>query len=238
MQNAQDSQALFFGRRLNLLGFLRQLNLHELAKISMRYQGKITNWKDDKGFGFINPNGGGDQVFVHIKSFANQRRRPVGGEIVTYEIKVDAKGRAQAENVAFAGERTPSNISLKHHNASLILAATFLVFVASAAFFGKLPFAVFWLYLVGSALTFLAYAFDKSAARNDQWRTQESTLHLLALIGGWPGALAAQRLLRHKSKKQSFQIVFWATVVLNCSALAWLFSSSGSSALRSFLGAA
>jgi uncharacterized membrane protein YsdA (DUF1294 family)/cold shock CspA family protein len=202
MQNARDSQALFFGRGLNQLGFLRQPNPHEVVKISMRYQGKLSNWKDDKGFGFINPNGGGNQVFVHIKSFANRGRKPVGGEIVTYEIKIDAKGQAQAENVAFAGERTPSNISLKHHKTSLILAATFLVFVTSAAFFGKLPFAVLWLYLVGSALTFLAYAFDKSAARNDQWRTQESTFHLLALIGGWPGALAAQGLLRHKSKKQ------------------------------------
>jgi uncharacterized membrane protein YsdA (DUF1294 family)/cold shock CspA family protein len=204
----------------------------------MRYQGKITNWKDDKGFGFIIPNGGGNKVFVHIKSFTNRQRRPVGNEIVTYELKTDAKGRAQAESVAFVGERVPSGISPERRNTSLILAATFLVFVAASAFVGKLPFAVFWLYLVASAIAFLAYAFDKSAARNDQWRTQESTLHLFALVGGWPGALAAQRLLRHKSKKQTFQIVFWATVVLNCSALAWLFSSSGAGALRSFLGSA
>lgn len=204
----------------------------------MRYQGKITNWKDDKGFGFINPNGGGNQIFVHIKSFANRQRRPVGDEIVTYELKVDAKGRVQAENVAFVGERAPSYISPKRRITSLILAAFFLAFVAASAFVGKLPLAVLWLYLVGSAVAFLAYALDKSAARNDQWRTQESTLHLFALVGGWPGALAAQRLLRHKSKKQSFQIVFWATVVLNCSALAWFFSPSGSGMLRSFLGAA
>jgi len=204
----------------------------------MRYQGKITNWKDDRGFGFITPNGGGNQVFIHIKSFANRQRRPVGNEIVTYELKIDAKGRAQAESVAFVGERAPSDISSERRNTSLILAATFLVFVAASAFVGKLPFAVLWLYLVGSAVAFLAYAFDKSAARKDQWRTQESTLHLFALVGGWPGALAAQKLLRHKSKKQSFQIMFWATVVLNCSALAWLFSSSGAGALRSFLGAA
>jgi uncharacterized membrane protein YsdA (DUF1294 family)/cold shock CspA family protein len=203
----------------------------------MRYQGKITNWKDDKGFGFINPNGGGNQVFVHIKSFANRQRRPVGNEIVTYELKVDAKGRVQAENVAFVGERAPSNISPERSNISLILSASFLIFVAASAFVGKLPFAVLWLYLVGSTVAFFAYAFDKSAARNDQWRTQESTLHLFALVGGWPGALAAQRLLRHKSKKQSFQILFWATVALNCSALAWLFSPSGSGMLRSFLGA-
>jgi uncharacterized membrane protein YsdA (DUF1294 family) len=132
----------------------------------------------------------------------------------------------------------PSNISPERQNAPLILAASFLIFVAASAFVGKLPFAVLWLYLIGSAVAFLAYEFDKSAARNDQWRTKESTLHFFALAGGWPGALTAQKLLRHKSKKQSFQIVFWATVVLNCSALAWLFSPSGSGVLRSFLGTA
>jgi uncharacterized membrane protein YsdA (DUF1294 family) len=60
-------------------------------------------------------------------------------------------------------------------------------------------------------------------------------LHLFALAGGWPGALIAQRLLRHKTKKQSFQVVFWATVALNCGILGWLFSSSGADALRAFL---
>jgi len=204
----------------------------------MRHQGKIANWKDDKGFGFITPNGGGNQVFVHIKSFASPQRRPVGNEIVTYELKTDANGRAQAESVAFVGERAPSAISSKRRNTPLILAALFLVVVAALASVGKLPFPIFWLYLISSAVAFLAYAFDKSAARNNLWRTQESTLHIFALIGGWPGALAAQRLLRHKSKKQSFQIVFWVTVVLNCGALVWLFSSSGAGALRSLLGVA
>lgn len=107
---------------------------------------------------------------------------------------------------------------------------------AELVFAGKLPFAVLGLYLAASSIAFGAYAFDKSAARNDQWRIQESTLHLFALIGGWPGALAAQRLLRHKSKKQSFQLVFWATVVLNCGALGWLFTPSGTEALHAILG--
>ena len=206
-----------------------------LSKATMRYQGKITNWKDDKGFGFITPNGGGDQVFVHIKSFANRQRRPVGNELVTYELKADARGRAQAGSVAFVGELASPVTSPERRNISLISAAIFLVFVAASAFVGKLPFAIFWLYLIASVIAFLAYAFDKSAARNDQWRIQESTLHLFALVGGWPGALVAQKLLRHKSKKQSFQTGFWITVVLNCSALVWIFSPSGTRAARSFL---
>lgn len=202
----------------------------------MRYQGKITDWKDDQGFGFITPNGGDKQVFVHIKSFANRQRRPAGNEIVTYELRTDAKGRAQAENVAFVGDRTAGGHASRRGAVSLTLAALFLVFVAASVFSGKLPFAILALYIGASAVAFLAYALDKSAARNDRWRTQESTLHIFGLIGGWPGALAAQTLLRHKSKKRSFQVVFWATVIANCGAFGWLFTPSGSSALRSVLG--
>jgi uncharacterized membrane protein YsdA (DUF1294 family)/cold shock CspA family protein len=198
----------------------------------MRHQGKITRWKDDQGFGFITPNGGGNKVFVHVKSFRNRQRRPAEKEIVTYELKTDAKGRAQADSVAFIGERMPSTNSPGRGNASIILAAAFLILAGAAAFAGKLPFTILGLYLVASAATFIAYALDKSAARNDQRRTPENTLHLFALAGGWPGALAAQGLLRHKSSKQSFQIAFWITVILNCAALAWLFSTSGAAVLR------
>ena len=203
----------------------------------MRYQGKITDWKDDKGFGFITPNGGGQRVFIHIKSFSNREQRPVGNEFVTYELSHDTKGRPQASSIAFVGRQvTPASPS-GQANAPLVLTAAFLVFVAGSVFAGKLPIAVVWIYLVASFVAFVAYALDKSAARNDQWRTQESTLHLFALAGGWPGALAAQRLLRHKSSKQSFQFVFWVTVILNCCVLAWFFSTSGAEMLRSMLGA-
>ncbi len=204
----------------------------------MRYQGKITDWKDDKGFGFITPNGGGPRVFVHIKSFTNRQQRPVGDELVTYELGHDAKGRPQANSAAFVLKRTSSARPSRTGNVSFILTAAFLALVAGSAFSGKLPVEVAWFYLAASLAAFLAYALDKSAARSGKWRTKESTLHLIGLAGGWPGALAAQRLLRHKSRKQSFQIVFWATVILNCCALAWFFSASGSVMLRSMLGTA
>lgn len=117
-------------------------------------------------------------------------------------------------------------------NASVLLAAAFLMLAGVAAFAGKLPLVILGLYLVASAATFIAYALDKSAARNDQRRTPENTLHLLALMGGWPGALAAQGLLRHKSSKRSFQVTFRITAMLNCGALAWLLSPSGAAVLR------
>lgn len=72
-------------------------------------------------------------------------------------------------------------------------------------------------------LTFFVYGFDKHAAETGRWRTQESTLHLLSLIGGWPGAGCAQRVFRHKLRKPSFMTVYWATALAHIAALgAWV----------------
>ncbi len=70
-----------------------------------------------------------------------------------------------------------------------------------------------------SVLTFAAYAFDKAAAKAGRWRTPEQTLHLLALAGGWPGALLAQQWLRHKTSKPRFIAIFWLTLALNVGTL-------------------
>jgi len=84
------------------------------------------------------------------------------------------------------------------------------------------------LYCLLSLLTFALYAIDKQAARRGRWRTRESTLHLLALCGGWPGAWLAQRWIRHKSRKAAFQLRFWLTVLLNCAALTGVLWFAGS----------
>ena len=78
-----------------------------------------------------------------------------------------------------------------------------------------------------SVITFLVYARDKSAAKNKQWRTSESTLHLLALAGGWLGALIAQKAIRHKSIKADFQFMFFITMIMNLLGLAWLHTDAG-----------
>ena len=101
----------------------------------------------------------------------------------------------------------------------------------------NIPIQILYLYLTASTFTFLVYAKDKWAARSGRWRTKESSLHTLALIGGWPGALLAQQLLRHKSRKNAFQFAFWATVVVNCAAFAWLFTAEGGNLLRSVISA-
>lgn len=78
-----------------------------------------------------------------------------------------------------------------------------------------------------SVSAFALYGVDKRAAREGSWRVPESTLHVLGLLGGWPGALMAQRVFRHKTRKRSFRRVFWLTVVLDCLALAAWFTVSG-----------
>lgn len=80
-------------------------------------------------------------------------------------------------------------------------------------------------YLVLSAIAFLAFALDKSAAARGRRRIPERTLHGIELIGGWPGALAASAMLRHKSSKLSYRIVRALIIALHLAAwafIAWL----------------
>jgi len=103
----------------------------------------------------------------------------------------------------------------------IVIATLFLAVISGLAVRGTLPLAIPAIYLTASLVTVVAYVIDKSAARSGAWRTRERTLHLFALIGGWPGALFAQQVFRHKSQKTSFRLAVWTTVVLNCGALAW-----------------
>lgn len=115
----------------------------------------------------------------------------------------------------------------------ILTAVVFIVFVKVTVLLFAIPIQILYLYLATSALTLLLYAKDKWAAKRDAWRTPEGTLHLLSLLGGWPGALIAQQLLRHKSSKQEFQVMFWVTVVLNCGGFGWLFTAQGTEFLGS-----
>ena len=105
---------------------------------------------------------------------------------------------------------------------SIGIAILFLGVICGLVARGILPLGVLLLYVAASSAAAITYAADKSAARSGRWRIAERTLHVLALIGGWPGALIAQRVFRHKSRKPSFQIAFLVTVALNCGALLWL----------------
>ena len=99
--------------------------------------------------------------------------------------------------------------------AASLLAMSFLAVVLMLAALGKVPWLTLPVCVAMSLLTFCAYAFDKSAAMNRRFRISEQSLHLLSLAGGWPGALIAQRMFHHKSKKPGFQMVFWLIVAIH-----------------------
>ncbi len=104
---------------------------------------------------------------------------------------------------------------------ALLLTTLWLGLIAWGIWAGRLPLG----WTLGAALglnllTFAAYAIDKNAAMQRQWRIPEKHLHLLSLAGGWPGAWLAQQSLRHKSQKAEFRLAYWGTVVLHNAALA------------------
>ncbi len=200
----------------------------------MRKKGKLRSWNDQKGFGFIDAGGGSKEVFLHISAFSNRNRRPEVGQYVTYTLSADKQGRPRAANATLPGDRTRVKAKQRGGTSAVIGAGLFLIVVGLSIVLTELPLWVLGLYLAASTFTFIVYAIDKSAAKSGAWRTPESTLHWLSLIGGWPGALVAQKLLRHKSAKQSFRTVFWATVILNCATYAWLLTPTGMAKLQSW----
>jgi uncharacterized membrane protein YsdA (DUF1294 family)/cold shock CspA family protein len=196
---------------------------------NVRLVGRISEWNDDRGFGFITPHGGAERVFVHIRSLERGSRRPAQGLLVSFLPVRDAKGRTNATAVRFAGARAPvpqPTTTPAGRSARLAIAAAFAAVLAAAIAVGKAPHALGIAYGAMSLLAFAAYWKDKAAARADAWRTPEQTLHVLALLGGWPGALVAQAVLRHKSSKAEFLAAFWCTVALNVGAVGWWLSRS------------
>ena len=69
----------------------------------MRFDGKLEEWDEDRGSGFITPLRGGDPVSVHISAFHADRRRPRVGELLSFEVEAAAEGKRRAINVRRPG---------------------------------------------------------------------------------------------------------------------------------------
>ncbi len=250
----------------------------------MRVEGKVIQWDDAKGYGFIAPSAGGSKIFVHARAFGLRSRRPFVGERVSYEVGLDGQGKSRAMNVrslepkpapagpapggggthgagaagaarsgagraaggAAAGRAGPAGPraagaapaagnagSSTASNAELWLIPVFASLVLLTHLAWPLPHALWGVYMAMSLATFIVYALDKRAAKLGQWRVKENTLHGLALLCGWPGALLAQHLLRHKSAKPSFRRFFWLSTALNILLFVLVFTPLVPSLLRS-----
>ena len=191
------------------------------------HQGIVETWKGSEGFGFIQPDGGGKDYFFH-KSAVNGNKRPAVGQKVSFTVGQDSKGRMRAENVTIKGEatkleqvrgQTKGRVGLPDLGSGglaeigstrlLLFAIPFLATVLTLSW---LPLAV---YAIASAVGFAAITLDKRFAQQNMWRIPEATLHLIELAGGWPGSGAAQRLVRHKTKKMSYQVTFWVIAAVH-----------------------
>ena len=211
-------------------------------------RGTLARWIEEKGFGFIRPDDGDRDVFVHIRDFGGISRKPKVGDVVRYQPLNDGTGKYRAADVSIEGvSRLPSGRPARLRSVSsdqktstgvggIVMVTVFSAVIVGFTVLGKVPVVVAFIYLISSCCTFIAYAFDKSAAMNRRWRTQESTLHLLSMMGGWPGALIAQKMFRHKSKKTEFLIIFWMTVAMNCGLLGWSATEHGRSLIRALVG--
>jgi uncharacterized membrane protein YsdA (DUF1294 family) len=135
---------------------------------------------------------------------------------VTFEVELQPDGKTRAARARLASE---PYVPPPRPTSPIIGAVAILAFAAIYSlveiFWGPVPLWVLFLYLGVSALTFGSYAIDKSAARLRQRRVAETSLILLGMLGGWPGAILAQQLLRHKTAKRSFRAVFWVSVLIN-----------------------
>jgi uncharacterized membrane protein YsdA (DUF1294 family)/cold shock CspA family protein len=195
----------------------------------LRYKGKLIKWNVDKAFGFIQPNAGGADIFIHKSALFNRKRTPQINDIITFSITKGKDGRRCASDATFSGEKLKNLQSKKNTSLSAFstyLSLLFLAVITAAYYAGQFPQKLLLSYFCLSIITFLAYAFDKSKARRGAWRVKESRLHFFAIIGGWPGAAIAQQLLRHKSYKREFRMVFWFTVMTNISLLIFLYLSA------------
>ncbi len=178
--------------------------------------GTIIRFDDKKGYGFIQPDGEDQVIFVHASDVTTAGRLAVG-QRVRFEVTQSAKG-PRAANVAVEGAAAamPSRGSSSPVSPHLLfgifaIGDTILVMVLALLVFSL---SWLWAYLIAINLTTLMlYAYDKAVAGSGAIRVPERVLHAAELFGGTPAGFISQRVMRHKSAKGSYQRVFWLIVV-------------------------
>jgi uncharacterized membrane protein YsdA (DUF1294 family)/cold shock CspA family protein len=209
--------------------------------------GELTRWDDDRGFGFLTPLGGGAEVFLHISALPRSSARPKQGDLLNYVVERTENGKRRAARVemvrttstARRPPRAPRRTGGTRSRSSQVFGVLVALAIAGLFFAGlfvkddrwSVPQWAVLSYLAASILCFISYSVDKSAAVAGRWRTPEATLLGLGLIGGWPGALLAQQMFRHKIRKRPFMRVFAGTVVANIAVLVLIVTPMGATAV-------
>ncbi len=205
-----------------------------------RYEGRITKFDHERKFGFIKLHTTNKEVFFHIRAF-RAGREPRMGEQVIFDIGQDKNGRPVAINIQealfVAKKQQERQIKLqakrayterqeqKHGTLNLMcaFAVGFFMVVSVFSLIGKLPVYLPVYYTWVSSISFIMHYHDKNKAKNNDWRTPESTLHTVDVLGGWIGATFAHKLLNHKAAKADFRVMFYVTIFLNIAGLLGLY---------------
>lgn len=186
--------------------------------------GRVSQWDAAKGLGFVQPDGGGERLLLRRADLAGRLRfrEPAVGEAVRFSAVGDGRQRraGRVSSLAPAPAAKPAARSQPGSGSQrLLVIPAFALLLGALQLAAPLPRPVPLLYGALSTALFLVYGLDKWAAKRGSARVAESSLHLIALLGGWPGALLGQQLFRHKTSKPLFLRLTWAMVALNLSLL-------------------
>ncbi|MEW4486916.1 DUF1294 domain-containing protein [Thalassoglobus sp. JC818] len=180
-------------------------------------KGCITGWNDERGFGFvISEDDEADRIFAHISNFVKGSPRPRDGDRVEFAIESNGERGLQAVQIQLI--RSPLEWS-RAETINLLISVGALAAIGIYGVVTGIPsmmnIAILLGYTILSLITYVIFADDKRRAQTGKWRWEERQLHMLSLFGGWPGALVAQRKLRHKNRKVAFQVTMLAMILLN-----------------------
>ncbi|ATO18938.1 cold-shock protein [Acinetobacter sp. LoGeW2-3] len=201
----------------------------------MRDQGRLVEWFDEKGYGFIQPNDTDkERVFLHIKDFARPGPRPIVGCALDYAVILDEQGRYRAQQVTYLKaaqikavpikKKATINNQKEKFQPMQILCVGYILALIVLSFSGLLSGMVLLFISLMNLLSYWLYAQDKEAAQLGNRRISENALHLVAFLGGWPAAWLAQQKLRHKTQKQPFRQIYFCTIAFNIILILWLIS--------------
>ena len=133
----------------------------------MDQQGRLTQWNDAKGYGFITPLSRGPRIFVHISQFQQRNRRPSLNDLLTYVIGHDEQGRLRAKEVRYQNHTQRQPVKRKRASAALPITVVVIIMLGLASIY-------FWIIPVGpnQSLTSSSSAADK--AISSAYQAQQS----------------------------------------------------------------
>ncbi len=182
----------------------------------MKRTGTILKYNQDRGYGFIAPDSGTGDLFFHVSAISGDRTGIMPGEAIHFEVGLGTNGRIQAKRVL----RTPTRRRRGAFPKSILPPTVFILGLVALALWAGAPWWAFAPHAFMPVLSFRAYWADKERAVQGRQRTPEAELHMLDLLGGWPGGMLARQWFRHKNRKVSFRIE--SALIIAFHVIAWV----------------